>query len=149
MIIFLLYSFSSENKTPDRLFKLFIDEIADFNNIYAKQNNVQDDLFDAVKLKQFFEILFLSGYHQLPAVKSYWSDSFLESDLDLSILRQIMSRNTFLMKWYLHLSNNNELNKEDQFVKVRPLLSILNKYYMQLFSKTSQSTGIIFWSRFM
>jgi hypothetical protein len=49
-----------------------------------------------------------------------------------------------LIKQFLHFSDNNALNKDDKFAKVRPLIEQLN----DIFLKLSNSSPKLFWHLF-
>lgn len=55
---------------PVQIFQMFFDDevfyiIADFSNLFASEKNRHDFTVDARELKVFFEILILSGYHNV------------------------------------------------------------------------------------
>lgn len=59
----------------------------------------------------------------------YWST---EEDKGLNIVKECMSRNRFkTIKRNLHLSDNDKLDKNDKFTKLRPFFDALNKKFMQ------------------
>lgn len=78
-------------------------------------------------MKLFIGILLLTGYHKLPCERLYWS---LDADLSVPSVSNVMSRNRFQdIKKYLHLANNNELDKKDKMAKLRPLMILLNQNF--------------------
>ena len=88
-------------------------------------------------MRNFFGILFFSGYHRLPSERNYWS---LDEDFDTQIIRKTMPRNRFLsIKRYLHFVNNENADnsKDDKGFKIRPLADALNQKFKQfgIFSK--------------
>lgn len=105
-----------------------MDLIVQNTNLYAaqKNNNVtvtREDIY------RFIGILILSGYHVVPQIGMYWSS---KSDLGLPIVQQAMARNKFTtIKANLHLADNMNIDSEDRFAKVRPLMNLLNKKYKQ------------------
>ena len=82
-----------------------------------------DPLFSMTigELKTFIGVLLLSGYHQLPSERQYWST---EDDLGVESVRRAMSRNRFLkIKAYLHFS---AAHQNDRGFKIRPLMDMRN-----------------------
>ena len=72
------------------------------------------------KLKAFIAILVLTGYNQLPRQEMHCMilmmnfDDELEDEFEES-------------KQFLHLADNESLDKTDRFAKVRPLFDAVNK----------------------
>lgn len=122
------------SKSVMELFELFIDDgvlnqIVDFTNKYANDNNIHETVADIFEMKRFIGILLLSGYHTLPNVESYWSS---QPDLGIPIVKKAMTRKKFQhIKRFLHVSDNEKLDGDDRFAKVRPLLDILNERFLQ------------------
>lgn len=90
-----------------------------------------DPLFSMTtgELKTFIGILLLSGYHQLPSERHYWSS---EDDLGVESIRRAMSRSRYLkIKAYLHFQDNekNSMNQDDRGFKIRPLMDMLNESF--------------------
>lgn len=119
---------------PLELFYKFFDDeviqhIVDQTLLYAAQHNVQSFEFDTILLKRFVGILILSGYHTLPAVSDYWSTN---PTLGVPIVKQCMARNKFKeIKKYIHLCNNDYVDTSDKMAKIRPLIEIINRKFMQ------------------
>lgn len=120
--------------------ELFLDAqilqwICDQSNLYAAQKNQLKFHLTIPSLRRFLGILVLTGYHTVPSLKHYWS---LDEDKGVPIVRRAMSRNHFVcIKKFLHLANNDTLDKTDKFAKVRPLFNLLNEKFAQfgVFSK--------------
>lgn len=123
-----------ENLEPVAVFeKLFDDEIFDLlvheTNLYSSQKNEHSFFVSKADMKLFVGILLLTGYHKLPSERNYWS---LNQDLRVPVIQNAMSRNRFQeIKKYVHLADNNSLDKNNKMAKLRPLISLLNQKYRQ------------------
>lgn len=96
---------------------------------YSRDHNRPNFELEQGDLEIFFGILILSGYHTLPQLQLYWSS---DEDKGVQFVKDAMSRNRFLdIKRNIHLADNNQLDKEDKFAKVRPLVDILNANYLK------------------
>lgn len=121
-------------KTPLEIFFKFFDEevvnmILNFTLKYAADNNRHDFQLSKEELLNFIGILLFSGYHTLPQTHLFWSN---DEDKGVEIVKKCMSRNRFTsIKQNIHLSDNDQLNKDDKFSKIRPLVDILNKKNLQ------------------
>lgn len=124
----------TKNLTPTDIFEKFVDEsviqlIVDQTNLYARQKNNHNFSLSPLEAKTFIGILLFTGYHKLPQERMYWS---LDEDLRIELVTKCMSRNRYLeIKRYLHLADNELLNKDDKLFKIRPLMNILNSKFMQ------------------
>ena len=120
-------------KTPVEYFLTFFDEqllseIVEQTNNYAFHKNIVLDL-TVDELKTFFGILLLTGYVPLPRRRMYWEKS---ADTHNSLVANAMSRNRFEQIFSnLHVADNNSLNKDDKFAKVRPLFDALGKKFLE------------------
>ena len=77
------------------------------------------------KLKSFIAILVLSGYNQSPRQELYWQR---REDNQNRMVTALMTENEFEeSKQFLHLADNESLNKTDRFAKVRSLFDAINK----------------------
>lgn len=102
--------------------------IAEQSNLYASQKNADFEVFE-YEIRRFIGILFLSGYHTLPQVRHYWSN---EPDFGVEIVKQSLPRNRFdTIKRFIHLADNNKLDKTDGFAKVRQFIESANHRFMQ------------------
>jgi len=126
---------SLKGKSPVEKFEFFFDDellnlIADESRRYASEKHV-DFQVNPNELRVLLGILLLSGYHPLPSRRMYWS---LDSDLHVPLVANAMSRNRFdeLLR-YLHFKNNQNLDKNDKFSKVRPVIDHLNEKFIQAF----------------
>lgn len=117
-------------KTPLEFFFMFFDDevidlILNFSVKYAQDNNRHEFSLSKNELLNFIGILYFSGYHSLPHIQHYWST---DEDKGIELIKKCMSRNRFqTIKQNLHLSDNNTLDKNDKFSKVRPFLDAINK----------------------
>lgn len=121
-------------KSPFEVFSLYFsdevwEKIVSYTRKYAHDNNRHSFEIDETTLKRFFGILIFSGYHTLPATKLYWSK---DEDKGITLVRNCMSRNRFdSIKQNIHLSDNNQLDKNDKFSKLRPIFDLINEKNMQ------------------
>lgn len=96
---------------------------------YSRDKNRPQFCLDQSDLEIFLGILIVSGYHTLPQVKLYWSS---DEDKGVPIVKNAMSRNRFFeIKQNMHVANNNQLDKEDKFAKLRPLFDLLNINFLK------------------
>lgn len=121
---------------PVKLFELFYDTeviqiICDFTNLYAFQKGEPNLNIKPEEVRIFLAILLVSGYCQVPRYRMYWEQS---PDCHNSAISEAMSRNRFcqIMR-YLHVCDNNELNKDDRFAKVAPLWKLMNEKWLKYF----------------
>ena len=92
---------------------------------YAKSQNDSTFTMTDSDLRYYVGTMFLSGYHSLTQQQMYWERN---NDVETPIVSKFISKNRFtLIKKYIHLANNEDLNKNDKFAKVRPLYDIANK----------------------
>ena len=74
-------------------------------------------------------VLIFSGYHTLPRERMYWCR---DEDLDVSFVSSRMSRNRFKdLKRYLHLADNDHIDRSDKLFKIRPLVEYINAKLQQ------------------
>ena len=106
--------------------QLFIDKTTKYAT--AQENDANFSL-NRAELWDFFTIITFSPYNTRPQFCYYWSN---EADLSCSFVRELMSRNHFTkIKLYLHVCNNENLNLEDKWAKLRPLIQIVNDKLIQ------------------
>ena len=115
---------------PVSLFeKFFTDDIMKFiceeSIRYAISKGNHSFTIDTNTLKAFIAILLVSGYVDLPRRPMYWEHN---EDTHNTTVSSLLSRNRFdeIMQ-NLHLADNSNLDKEDKFAKVRPLIDKLNE----------------------
>lgn len=123
-----------KDMNPVEIFEKLLDNeviqlIVDETKRYADQNNNHDFRVSQEDIKIFIGILYLTGYHRLPRERLYWS---LDEDVQVPLVAKAMSRNRFEeLKRFMHLADNTKLNKQDKLSKVRPLMNLLNKKFLQ------------------
>lgn len=116
-------------KTPIEIFKLFWDDkvvemIVTYTNLYASENGITLGLSHS-ELKCVLGIIFLSGYVPLPRRRMYWEQ---RADTHNTMVSGAMRRDRFSSIFgNLHVADNANLEQEDKFAKLRPLISELNK----------------------
>nr|XP_023030081.1 piggyBac transposable element-derived protein 2-like [Leptinotarsa decemlineata] len=104
------------NMTPDEVFERLWDKsvwnlLVRETNTYSTQKNDHEFFVSETDMKIFIGILLLSGYHRLPHERLYWC---VDDDVRVSFVANVISRNRFQeIKKYIHLSNNNNLDKND------------------------------------
>lgn len=108
----------------DELFNFFIQKSTE----YALFLNCPDPKIKIDEMKCFFAILIVSGYCNLPSKKSYWDSS---NDMRNHLVYNAMRRDRFIqIMRFIHAADNNTLNKEDKMSKLRPLMNILKRKYL-------------------
>ena len=92
---------------------------------YAVSKGNHSFTIDTKTLKSFITILLVSGYVDLPRQAMYWERN---EDIHSTTVSPLLSRNQYdeIMQ-NLHLTDNSNLDKEDKFEKVRPLINKLNE----------------------
>ncbi|XP_044763683.1 piggyBac transposable element-derived protein 3-like [Coccinella septempunctata] len=117
------------NSTPLELFEYFFDkELVDmfvgYTNIYSAKRNRIGSVSQS-EMKSFFGILLLSGYIPLPRRRMYWENS---KDSHNNLVVNALSRDKFeFIMSNLHCCDNDLLDKDDRFAKIRPLLNLVNQ----------------------
>ncbi|KAK9720026.1 Transposase IS4 [Popillia japonica] len=118
---------------PLQLFEMFFDEdiiehIVTETNRYASQKNKPDNI-SSQELKCFLGVLIISGYIQLPRRRMFWER---EKDTHNDLVASAISRDRFeFLMTHLHLTDNNTIDKNDRFAKMRPLFTHLNKIFLK------------------
>ena len=103
-----------------------MDLICQESNEYAAQKGHENFSLDVptLKLFQILATLLLSGYVPLPRRPMYWEAN---GDVHNIMVSGAMSRNCFSsIISNIHFANNNVLDGNDKFAKVRPLLDSIN-----------------------
>ena len=92
---------------------------------YAVSKGNHSFTIDTKTLKSFITILLVSGYVDFPRQAMYWERN---EDIHSTTVSPLLSRNQYdeIMQ-NLHLTDNSNLDKEDKFEKVRPLINKLNE----------------------
>lgn len=120
--------------SPQQLWELFIDEevldlIVNSTNKYAAANNCPSFVTTPTEIKTFLGVLYITGYHTLPQVNSYWSN---RESLGCVMIKECMPRDRFKrIKQFFHVCDNSALDPNDKFSKVSPLNSLMNKKFLQ------------------
>lgn len=116
---------------PVMLFeKIFDHDVMDLittnSVLYANQNNRHGFELDSACLKKFFGVLILTGYHELPSERAYWS---LDEDLGVPLIANCMSRNRFLeIKRNLHFVDDGLIDgSTDKMIKLRSLCDLIQR----------------------
>ena len=95
------------------------------SNKYARHKGNHSLMMTIKKLKSFIAILLLSGYNKLPRQEMYWQR---REYCQNRVATALMTKNEFEdCKQFLHLADNENLDKTDRFGKVRPLFDAINK----------------------
>lgn len=113
--------------------KVFDNEVLDLivhqSNLYSSQKNNHAFFVSRADIKLFIAILLFTGYHKLPRERLYWS---LDDDTGVPFVANCMSRNRFQeIKRFVHLADNDNLDKDDKMAKLRPLMNLLNQKFLQ------------------
>ncbi|XP_048488144.1 piggyBac transposable element-derived protein 3-like [Plutella xylostella] len=123
-------------ETPVQFFELFFDEeVIKLLRSETKKNAIEKGkhafCVTTTEIKHFIAILLLSGYNSVSRYRMYWEHRV---DCSFPTVAALMSRNRFedLLQFF-HAADNNNLDPNDKFAKVRPLWKLLNarwvKYY--------------------
>lgn len=124
---------AENNLNPIELFRLFfnkslIADMCNFSNLYASQHNRVGDISES-EIWCFLGVLILSGYNILPRKHMYWENS---SDTKNELVRSAISRDRFrYVMQNIHCCDNNNLNADDKFAKMRPFINALNKTFFE------------------
>lgn len=126
--------FQTGHLTPLQLFECFFDyDVIEFvvnsTNKYAAVDCNTDFRTNYDEIRKMFGIMFVTGYHTLPTIRSYWSQN---PTLGCPIIKSTMTRDRFLrLKRFLHVCDNQTIDPKDKFAKASPLNNMLNKRFMQ------------------
>ena len=116
--------------------------IADQTNLYILQRQAKGCVSSrrapttAAEIWTFLGVIVLMGVHVLPRFHSYWSrDEFL----GIPALKQCMSRDRFkFLLRHLHLVDEANVAKNDRHYKVKPLVDILQKTFLQNYNPSQE-----------
>jgi DNA excision repair protein ERCC-6 len=118
------------------LFELFIDEdliehlVAETEK-YASFLNCPNPNITSEEIKAFIGILIVSGYNNLPGKKYYWDT---KKDVHNGLVSGAMRRDRFIqIMRFLHIADNNLIEKSDKFFKVRPMVEKIKQKCLQHF----------------
>src|SRR6218665_2729292 len=137
--------------TPTQLFEqLFTPDMFDLmareTQRYARHvRNDVDFVTSADEMRAFVGILLLSGYNIRSSEKDYWSEA---DDLKAECIQHLMPKNRYLkLKASLHFADNSLASQSysDRAFKIRPLLDLLNRNFLQfgVFSSKLSSDEMI------
>lgn len=126
--------FDTCDSPTDVFLTLFEKEIRDNivyqTNLYGTQKG-KSIILTENELLGFLGSNMLMGYHELPSWRSYWN---LDSDLNVKMVSEVMSRNRFAtLIPNLHINDNDfiENNKSDKVYKIWPLVASLNSMFQK------------------
>lgn len=123
----------SKKLNPSQYFEMFFDEslvniIVIETNRYAFQNNVDLQVTEE-EIKCILGVLILSGYVSVPRRRMYWENL---ADTHHDLVANALRRNRFeAIFTHIHFADNNDLNKDNKFAKVRPLFDSLGKNFLK------------------
>ncbi|CAH4034424.1 unnamed protein product [Pieris brassicae] len=120
-----------QDKRPIEWFENFLDEdvislLVSESNKYAVKKNLPGDI-TTEDMKCFIGILLVSGYSWLPRRRMYWENS---PDTKNELISSAMTRDRFDFI-FRHLHVNDNLDLQDKYTKVRPLVTLLNKRFLE------------------
>lgn len=111
----------------DEVLQMIIEETTN----YALFKNSPDPKVTIEEMRVFFGILILTGYNILPSKRNYWENS---KDLKNLMVSEAMRRDRFLQICkFIHLANNNNIDKSDKMYKLRSLTDKLKEKFIQHF----------------
>lgn len=119
---------------PLQLWEMFIDEevlelLVNSTNQYAASKNCPLFNTSICEMKTFIGVLYITGYHTLPNIKSYWSN---RESLGCPLIKECISRDRFMkIKQYFHVCDNSLLDPKNKYAKVAPLNELMNKKFLQ------------------
>lgn len=130
-----------QDKRPIEWFENFLDEdvislLVSESNKYAVKKNLPGDI-TTEDMKCFIGILLVSGYSWLPRRRMYWENS---PDTKNELISSAMTRDRFDFI-FRHLHVNDNLDLQDKYTKVRPLVTLLNKKFLE-FSPLEEHYGV-------
>ena len=116
------------------------------SNKYPRYKSNRSFMMTIKKSKSFIAILVLSSYNQLPRLEMYWQRRKYNQN---RMVTALMIKNEFEeSKQFLHLADNERLDKTERFAKVRPLFDAVNKQciaYYKPEQHLSVDKSTIFW----
>ena len=103
--------------------------------------NDVDFVTSADEMRAFVGILLLSGYNIRSSEKDYWDEA---DDLKAECIQNLPKNRYLKLKASLHFADNSLASQSysDRAFKIRPLLDLLNRNFLQfgVFQANSQST---------
>ena len=139
---------------PVSFFELFFDNtlinhIVSETNKYAAFKGAHNFLVSEHDIKSFITILMLSSYVDVYSKEQYRS---IDCDTRNDLITRMMTRNRFRdILRYLHLADNNAIDEDDRFFKVRQYLDIIRekclKYYLNQNTLSVDETMVPYFGR--
>nr|XP_022913141.1 piggyBac transposable element-derived protein 2-like [Onthophagus taurus] len=123
---------TDEASTAIDFFELFfdaelVDKIVLETNRYSLQKKRALNVCTE-EIKCFIGILLYSGYTQVPRRRMFWENA---SDAHHEIVINGMKRDRFeAILSHFYLANNYELDAEDKYAKIRPLVTMINEKFL-------------------
>ena len=95
---------------------------------YAHQLGDKKFKLEIGDLKTFIGILIVSSYCKVSRKRMYWQ---VNSDSHNEAIANAMARDTFhAIERYLHFCNNEHIDHQDKFFKIRSIVNLLNKKFL-------------------
>ena len=132
--------FTNKDWTPVEFFEFFFDHdlmnlIVEQSVLYARQCGNHSYETSIQEMRSLLGILLVSGYTKVPRRRMYWE---LSTDTHNDAIASAMSRNRFLeCLRYLHFADNEQLDANDRYAKVRMLFTDLNQKWLLYFPQNS------------
>ncbi|BFZ19914.1 hypothetical protein BsWGS_22953 [Bradybaena similaris] len=108
--------------------------IVDQTNEYARRQMEKESdrawfPTTVAEMKAYFGLLIIMGIHSLPRLEMYWSS---DERLGVPGVNKVMPFNRFKkMEQYLHVVDNSTDDGSDRLHKIRPLINITNRTFLQ------------------
>lgn len=124
------------NLSPIEIFEKFFDDevfelIINETRKYGISKNYKDINLSVQELKVFVAIFYLSGYNTVPSKRCYWET---RGDTRNDLVFNAMRRDRFLeICRFIHFADNTKIDKNDKMYKLRPLVDLLKKRFMDNF----------------
>ena len=110
----------------------FLDIVSMQTKIYATQKGLNHPNVSHDSLYVFFGILLLSGYNKLPYRRLYWRE---DPDVFNELVSRSMRRDVFeALLRCLHMADNQNIDPNDPYYKVRPIFKHLNESFKMISS---------------
>ena len=126
----------NEKATAKDYFSLFIDDefidvVVENTIAYARKLNDETFTTNRREISAFFGLNIFMGVNKLPSVSRYWhTDPFIGSE---GFKRTIPYKRFYQLSKYIHLSNPEEENANDKLAKLRPLITLLERKFCEIY----------------
>ena len=112
-----------------------VDHIIEQSRIYGVSKNWKHIQISQQEMRVFLAILMISWYNPLPSKAHYWATG---EDFRNNAIYNAMQQDRFddIMK-YLHFHPNYNLDKDDKYCKLHPLVAHLQQKFMSHFVPSS------------